>query len=255
MWELALLAGCLVCAGWLAYEFRRRKRTEETLERVSGQLEHLQRSFQRFVPQDVVESIIQKGVLTSGERREVTILFADLAGFTALSENTVPETVVTVLNAYFQSVTRVISEHNGFVSKFMGDGLMAIFGAPDPNPWHQLDAARAALAIRSAVRQFNAELQAKNLPSVQVCMGLHAGTVVAGVIGSSELVEYTVIGDVVNTAARIESLTRRFDTDILVSAAVRQALDSRFVLEAMEPAEVKGKSEPVLTWALREAAL
>ncbi|MGE0434279.1 MAG: adenylate/guanylate cyclase domain-containing protein [Planctomycetota bacterium] len=229
---------------------RRLMRVDRALDRMTMQLEHLQGAFHRFVPQDVVEDIIHRGVATRGERREVTVLFADLVGFTALSERVEPETVVRVLNGYFQTVTRAIASHNGFVSKFMGDGLMAIFGAPEPNPWQAMDGVHAALAMRDALRRYNLELSAAGHPELAISVGLHRGEVIAGVIGSAELVEYTVIGDTVNTAARIESLTRRHACDILISESVREKLDARFRVEERPPTEVKGKQEAVATWAV-----
>jgi class 3 adenylate cyclase len=221
-----------------------------TIDRVSSDLEHLQRSFHRFVPQQVVEGIIHRGVQTHGERREVTVLFADLVGFTNLSERTEPEVVVRILNGYFQAMAGALAAHNGFVSKFMGDGILALFGAPEPNPWQSMDAVRGALAMRDALVRYNAELAADGLDPLQVSIGVHRGPVVAGVLGSTELVEYTVIGDAVNTAARVEGLTRRFGVGILVTKPVVDALDARFAVREMEPAELKGKAAAVVTWAV-----
>jgi adenylate cyclase len=183
------------------------------LTAVLAGVEHLQRAFQRFVPRDVFEGIIQRGVHTSGERRVITVLFADLVGFTALSEQSPPEVIVRLLNGDFRAMAAALAEHNGYVSKFMGDGILALFGAPEPNPWHTLDAVKAALAMRAAMDRYNAQLAADGLPALRVHIGIHYGPVVAGILGSAELVEYTAIGDVVNTAARIETLTRRFPVD------------------------------------------
>jgi class 3 adenylate cyclase len=246
------LAATLALALALAWrrEATARRRLSGALDNAASQLEHLQRAFHRFAPPDVVESIIQRGVHTSGERRQVTVLFADLVGFTALSEHTPPETVVRLLNGYFQAMANAIAEHNGYVSKFMGDGLLALFGAPEPDPWHALDAVEAALAMRAAMERYNAALATEGFPTLRLSVGVHSGPVVAGILGSADLVEYTVIGDVVNTAARIEALTRRLDADVLISGEVRAALDDRFALREMSPAEVKGKSEPIVTYAV-----
>lgn len=240
----------VVLAVLLARARRKRTRMESMLDSITGQLEHLQRSFQRFVPQDVVEDIINRGVATRGERREVTIMFADLVGFTRMSEQSDPATVVEMLNGYFQAATRAIAQHNGYVSKFMGDGLLAVFGAPEPNPWQAADGVRAALAMRAAMGRYNQTLAQRGLPPLAVSIGLHRGPVIAGVIGSMELVEYTVIGDTVNTASRIEGLTRGHSTDILISETVRERLDERFVLEEKPAVPVKGKAETVTTWAV-----
>jgi len=255
--QLALIAAVVALAvlGGLVVALRKRAaHLEQTLDSVSLQLEHLQQSFHRFVPQNVVEDIIHRGVATRGERREVTVLFADLKGFTSMSERTPPERVVWMLNGYFREVNREITGHNGFVSKFMGDGLMALFGAPEPNPWQEMDAVRAAVAMREAVKRYNVELAAKDCEPIAVAIGIHRGECVAGVIGSNELVEYTVIGDTVNTAARIESLTRVHGVDILISEPVRAKLDDRFEVAEQALHHVKGKTEPLRTWSVVSCA-
>ncbi|MEE8310931.1 MAG: adenylate/guanylate cyclase domain-containing protein [Candidatus Binatia bacterium] len=198
----------------------------------------------------VVEDIINRGISVRGERREVTILFADLIGFTAMSEQLEPEWVVRVLNGYFRAMSQAVTRHNGHVAKFMGDGIMALFGAPEPNPWQTMDAVRAALEMRNTLAQYNDQLRAEEREPLTIAVGVHVGPVVAGVVGSTQLVEYTVIGDVVNTASRIERLTRHFGKDILISAAVQQRIDDRFVVRAMEPVAVKGKSELLQTFAV-----
>lgn len=245
--SLALAAIALV--GWRRSQ-KRLEASRGAYVAASKQLEQLQNAFHRFAPQDVVEDIIQRGVSTRGERREVTVLFADLVGFTALTESLEPETVVQVLNGYFQQMTKAISAHNGHVGKFIGDGILATFGAPEPNPWQAQDAVRAALAMRAALEAYNERLVQQGRPALTLGIGIHRGPVVAGLLGSSELMEYTVIGDVVNTASRIEGLTRRHDTGILISESVREALDERFQLREMAAVDVKGKAKPVVTWAV-----
>jgi adenylate cyclase len=246
-----------VVAAGLAWRLRDRelhlRRLGRAWRQAAAQLETLQQAFHRFTPQDVVEDILRRGVSARGERREATILFADLVGFTSMSEAMEPETVVRVLNGYFQAMTTAISEHRGHVGKFIGDGILAFFGVPEPNPWQRQDGVRAALAMREALIRYNEELAREGLPALKVGIGLHVGPVVAGVIGSSELIEYTAIGDVVNTASRIEGLCRKFAADILVSDAVAAGLDERFRLEKLPPAEVKGKSEAVQVFAVKEA--
>jgi len=132
----------------------------------------------------------------------------------------------------------------------MGDGLMALFGATDINPWKAQDAVKAALAMRVALVAYNETLEASGRRKLRIGVGIHAGEVVAGVIGSERLKEFTVIGDVVNTAARIEGLTRKLGTDILITETIRAGLDGQFNLRAMEPTTVKGKAEPILTHAV-----
>ncbi|MGH7788029.1 MAG: adenylate/guanylate cyclase domain-containing protein, partial [Candidatus Binatia bacterium] len=209
----------------------------------------LQTDFGRFAPTAVVDRIAARGPVDA-ERREVTVLFADLVAFTALSETLSPEVLVGVLNGYFDRVTQAISAHRGHVSKFIGDGLMALFGALEPNPWQANDAVHAALAARQVLQSYNAELAARALPALQVGIGIHRGDAIAGLVGNQSLMEFTVIGPTVNLASRVEALTRTYQVDILITEAVRAALDPRFQVEARPPANLRGVAEPVRTWAV-----
>ena len=250
-----LLVGSVLLAGAAAVVAVRlraeRRRLRERLEAASGALQHLQTSFARFAPSAVVEGILARGRPTDAEKKEVTVLFADLVGFTALSERLSPEILVAVLNDYFVRMTRVIGEHRGHVSKFIGDGLMALFGALEPNPWQANDAVHAALAMQRALAAYNEELATRALPALRAGVGIHRGTAIAGIIGSHQLMEFTVIGQTVNLAARVERLTRVHGVDILISPAVRAVLDPRFVLAELPPRDVRGVSDPVTTYAVK----
>jgi adenylate cyclase len=252
---VVVLAVALVAAlTWLAFERRRALRAsmvlEDRLAAASRGLESLQQSFTRFVPAAVVESVIAHGVSTRSEKKDVTVLFADLKGFTALAEALDPDLLVRILNGYFERMSAAISSHRGHVAKFIGDGLLALFGALEPNPWQAADAVHAALAMRDALAEYNARLRADGRPPLAMGVGIHRGSVVAGMIGSAELLEYGVIGSTVNVAARVEQLTRVHDVDILVTADIATALDARFELRALPPAQVKGVSAPVPTFAI-----
>ncbi len=250
---LALLAavGLLIGSGlWLRRSRREVGRLRRRLEAASSELQHLQVSFSRFAPQQVVERIVASGVATSAEKRQVTVLFADLVSFTALSERLAPEVLVKLLNDYFVRMSMVISEHRGHVSKFIGDGLMAFFGALEPNPWQINDAVGAALAMREALAAYNLELQAAGLPALRFGIGIHCGSAIAGVIGSHELMEFTVIGRAVNLAARVERLTRGHEVDILVTDAVRAALDPRIRVRELPPARLRGIADPAVIYAV-----
>ena len=227
-----------------------RRRMRQRLEVATAELQRLQTSFAHFAPSRVVDGIAAHGRAREAERKQVTVLFADLVSFTALSETHSPEVLVALLNDYFVRMSRVIGEHRGYVSKFIGDGLMALFGALEPNPWQTNDAVYAALGMQRALVAYNAELAARGLPALRVGIGIHCGAAVAGVIGSHELVEFTVIGRTVNLAARVERLTREHQASILVSADVRAALDPRFTLEELPPRPVRGVAEPVVTYAV-----
>jgi class 3 adenylate cyclase len=223
---------------------------ETRLGDAARELERLQQSFSRFAPAAVVDDIIAQGVSTRSEKKDVTVLFADLKEFTPLAERLDPELLVRLLNDYFERMTRAIDAHRGHVAKFIGDGLLALFGAIEPNPWQTRDAVQAALAMRAALAQLNAELAGDGLPPLAFGIGIHRGTVVAGVIGSTALVEYGVIGSPVNVAARVERLTRVHGVDVLVTDAARAALDDRFRLREMPPEQVKGVAGALATFAV-----
>jgi adenylate cyclase len=219
------------------------------LEAAAMNLERLQMSFSRFAPEELVERIIASGLPTTGEKKEVTVLFADLVGFTALSESVEPSVLVKILNGYFERMSRVITDHRGHVSTFIGDGILALFGALEPNPWQGNDALHAALAMRSALEAYNRELGAQGLPQLSIGVGLHRGVGIAGLVGSEELKEFAVVGGTVNVAARVQDLTRVHGVDILLTSEVRETLDRRFALRPLPPAELRGIAKPVTVFA------
>jgi adenylate cyclase len=248
---LLVAAPAVAVLAWLVWRARTETaRLRRSLEIASSDLEQLQLSFERFAPGEVVERIIARGVSTSAERKEVTVLFADIVGFTALSENLDPGVLVDVLNGYFERMSRVISEHRGHVSKFIGDGILALFGAFERNPWQVNDSVHAALAMQESLRTYSRELAAAGLPELRAGIGLHCGIAVAGVVGSNELMEFTVMGNVVNLAARVERMTRVHDAGILVTQAMRDKLDSRFVVRPLPPTSAHGISDPVVVYAV-----
>ena len=244
---LAVAAAAIVFGFW---QRRLAVRAHGALQRSTEELGRLERAFARFAPAEVVEEIGAHGLRESAVKREVTVLFADIQGFTSMSDQLDPAVLVEILNGYFQEMSAAITAHHGHVSKFMGDGLMALFGAIVTNPWQARDATLAALAMREALVSYNGRLRERSLPELKFGVGIHRGSVIAGLIGNEALMEFTVIGDVVNVAARIESLTRKHGADILVSGEVRGGLDDRFRLREMPATEVKGKPEPVVTWAV-----
>ena len=256
---LAALGASLAAAGILAATVaalrRRRAVLERLVEQNARELDRLQRSFARFAPAELVERIATESMLAGGERREVTVMFADLRGFTQISEQLDPATVISLLNGYFRAMSAAIQTHHGHITRLMGDGIMSVFGALERNPWHVQDAVEAALDMRQALAEYNARMASKGLPRLGFGVGIHCGTVVAGLVGSEKMQEFTVMGDVVNVAARVEALTRRLDCDILVTGEVRSHLGDRFRMTEMPPAEIKGKSLPIVTWAVQAVSL
>jgi class 3 adenylate cyclase len=255
---LAWIAAGLLALGlgavWLVSR-RRLRQLERLLADSDGKLEQLQRQFERFVPADVVERLTEGRGNYPAQRRQVTMLFADLRGFTALADRLDPALTVTILNGYFQYMSEAIGRHHGHIADMAGDGLLALFGALEPNPWQARDSVLAALDMRAALARYNAELAAKSLPMLRFGIGIHLGEVVAGIIGAGELHKFSVTGDPINVASRIEGLTREHQVDLLITDEIRRALDDRFRLRAMPPAYVKGKAEPIQTYYVEALAV
>lgn len=244
--SIGLLLACALAA-LLLIERRRRRQTEQLLVVADAKLEQLQRQFERFVPADVVERLTDAHDALAPERRDVTILFADLRGFTALCEQLDPAVTVDLLNGYFRRMIDSIRRHHGHVTELVGDGLLALFGALQSNPWQARDAVLAALDMRAELRAYNALLRDKGLPELRFGIGIHCGEVIAGVIGTGGLSKFSVTGDAINVASRIEGLTSAFQVDLLISEQISRALDDSFLLRRMPPATVKGKADPIRT--------
>jgi class 3 adenylate cyclase len=249
--SLAVVAAAVAALALaVAFLYRQRAALRQRVDQGTAELERLQRSFARFAPPELVERIVGDRVLETGERREVTVMFADIRGFTRICEGLDPALVIEMLNGYFSEMSNVIRSHHGLVTRLMGDGIMSVFGALEPNPWHTQDAVEAAIGMREALGRYNDALSTRSLPQLHFGIGIHCGAVVAGLVGSDELLEFTVMGDVVNVASRVEGLTRRLDADILVTEEVKSRLGDRFSMNPMPPAPIRGKSDPVLTWAV-----
>ena len=202
------------------------------------------RGLERFLPPNVVERVIQGDPLRlEGERQTVTILFADLRGSTALAERLAPEEIVGVLNTYLRVMARCVLDTGGILDKFLGDGLMAIFGAMG-DPTHGADAAtRAALAMRTQLDALNIDRLARGEPVVKFGVGVHTGDVVLGAVGLPERSDYTAIGDTVNTASRMESLTKEFHVDAVFSSVTAESLDGNgAALRPLGETQVRGKT-------------
>jgi adenylate cyclase len=226
------------------------KRLRLRLANAAQDLESLQTSFGRFAPAPVIERVIANGIESRGEKKEVTVLFADLVGFTALAESVEPTVLVRIMNGYFERMSKAIVEHRGHVSTFLGDGILAFFGALEPNPWQADDAAHAAFAMQRELASYDEELAASGLPILKLGIGLHRGSGVAGLIGSRELVQFAFVGRVVNVAARVQVLTRALGAPLIVTDAVQRILDPRFRLRELPPTLVKGVELPLVIFAL-----
>jgi adenylate cyclase len=207
--------------------------------------ERLREAFGAYVDPAVADRVLREGSDLAGERLEVTVLFLDIRDFTAFAETAPPEEVVALLNGLWGLVVPVLTRHGGQANKFVGDGLLAVFGAPALEADHAHQAVSAALEIGELVRS---EYGGR----VAVGIGVNTGPVVAGTIGGGGRVEFTVIGDAVNTAARVEEVTRETGDDVLITEATRAQLDERLIeVDARPSVPLKGKRVVVQLWAPR----
>ena len=202
-------------------------------------------NYSRFLPEYVVKQMLEnpESFKLGGVTQTITILFADIRGFTRISEHAPPEKIVQLLNRYFSAMTDIIFAHGGTLDKYLGDGLMALFGAPTVTPKDAANAMSAAVAMQRRMLSINDELRAEGYPEIGIGIGLHTGEAIVGYIGSERRSEYTAIGDTVNTASRLESNAKA--GVILVSEVTANEARSRFQLAPREPISVKNREQPV----------
>jgi len=201
----------------------------------------------RFLPGEIVREIDAGRIelRLGGVKREATILLSDLRDFTAFAENRDPDAVVAMLNEHFTEMTRVVRQHGGAIDKFMGDGILAVFGLPVSKPDDAARAVEAGMAMQAALDTLNARRQARGIPSLRMGIALHTGIVVAGIVGSPERMEYTVIGDAVNVVQRIEELNKTYGTDLLLSETTQERVAPRIPTALVAEAEIRGRQRPV----------
>jgi adenylate cyclase len=206
----------------------------------------------KSVSPEVARELLKSEIELGGEIRDVTILFSDLRGFTMLSETHSPHALVEQLNSYFTAVTAAVESMGGVVDKYIGDAVMAIFGAPAAVPDHADRAVRAALAILQAEESLNQERGAHGLAPFRTGIGISTGAVVAGNVGSASRHNYTVIGNEVNLASRLQSLTKQetFEARIICSDATRSALQGAYALRDLGETEIRGRKEMLRIWAV-----
>ena len=201
----------------------------------------------KVVSPAIAEELLSHPIELGGEERELTVLFADVRNFTQLCEGAAPAAVLALLNRYLTRVSEVIEARGGVVDKYVGDAVMALFGAPLACEDHAARAVRTALGMRDALGQLNAEFRAEGRPAIGIGIGVNTARVVAGNMGSETRMNYTVIGDGVNLASRLESLTRTLGVAVIVSEATRLAAPE-FVYRELDCVRVKGKRQAVSVW-------
>ena len=212
--------------------------------------EKIKDAFGKFVNKEIAERVLRDEIKLGGERKTATIFFSDIRSFTAISEKLEPEEVVEFLNEYMTRMIECVNATHGVVDKFIGDAIMAVWGAPVSRGNDTENAINGALMMRRSLLEFNRDRGGAHKPLIKIGAGINAGPVLAGQIGSTERMEYTVIGDAVNLASRIEALNKPFGTDILISENAYEAVKTLFRVQPMKKITVKGKSEPQQIYAV-----
>jgi adenylate cyclase len=207
----------------------------------------MRRAFSLYVSREVVDHVLAhpERLVLGGERREVTMLFTDLEGFTPLTERLGAEQVARILNMHFSRATAIIKRHGGTVNRFIGDAIMAMWGAPVEDPHQAANAVRAAIEVQRDLADLRKELVRQGLPEIHMRVGIHTCTAVIGNLGSEDRFDYTAIGDGVNLAARLEGVNKLYATGILVSGETATKVAGQVTLRHVDRVVVKGKSEPV----------
>jgi adenylate cyclase len=231
------LASALALFGGVGYQYFVEGREKRKMKRLFGQ----------YVSKDVYEQLVANPDLArlGGQRRQMTVLFSDIRGFTTVSEKGQPEEIVHLLNEYFTRMVDIVFTHKGTLDKFVGDMVMALFGAPLDDPHHAEHAVDAALEMIAELGRLNERWAAEGRPSLDIGIGVNTGPMIAGNIGSEAIMSYTVIGDAVNLGSRLESLNKEYGTRIIISEATRDSLPPKYAFRPLGDVVVKGKTRPV----------
>jgi adenylate cyclase len=207
--------------------------------------ERIRKTFESYVAPAVVQEMLKhpEQLRLGGERREISILFTDIRGFTTMSENLDPEALVSLLHDFLNPMSNIIINQGGTIDKYMGDAIMALFGAPLVQADHPRMACRAALEMAAILAALNQEWAGQGRPPLRIGVGVNTGPVAVGNMGSDRLFDYTAIGDNVNLASRLEGLNKFYGTNILISETTAQALENGFILRDVDQVRVKGKAQ------------
>lgn len=200
--------------------------------------------FQKYVPKDVIDTIFENPErMLVGDNRVVAILFSDIRSFTTISESYMPDELVSVLNRYFELMVDIIISHNGVIDKYIGDAIMAFFGAPVKHPDDAVEAVYAALEMQDALVKFNSELIESGKTPFKTGIGVNYGVVTVGNIGSEKKMDYTIIGDMVNLGSRLEGLTKPYQQDVIFSESVSRKIGEKLPVRMLDIVQVKGKTK------------
>jgi adenylate cyclase len=237
-----VLASSFALFGGVGYQYFVEGRETRKMKKLFGQ----------YVSKDVYEQLVANPGLArlGGHRRDMTVLFSDIRGFTTVTERGQPEEIVGMLNEYFTRMVAIVFRHHGTLDKFVGDMVMALFGAPLDDPSHADHAVEAALEMLDALHELNTRWRAAGHPELDIGIGINTGSMIAGNIGSEAIMSYTVIGDAVNLGSRLESLNKEYSTRIIISKTTRDRLSGRYCFRPLGDVVVKGKTQPVAIFEL-----
>ena len=212
----------------------------------------LRDAFSSYLSEDLMQELIKNpsALRLGGEKKELSILFSDIRGFTTISESMSPEELIKLLNRYFTPMTDAVLEKKGMLDKYIGDAVMAFFNAPVDVPDHPDKACECALLMIERLDALNEEFANEGLPHIRIGIGINTAEVIVGNMGSDTRFNYTVIGDGVNLASRVEGLTKNYGVSILITEFTVAKLQGNFLYRKIEPVQVKGKEEPVLLYEL-----
>jgi len=230
-------------------------RLSATLNQMANGLQerdHVKEVFGRYIATQVSDKILKGQVNLGGESKRISILFSDIRNFTGMSEAMTPQQVVAFLNDYFSEMVDAVFENGGVLDKFIGDGLMAVFGALD-EPDHEKHAVQTALRMKALLAKINGTRGMHGLPPIAIGVGIHTDEVIVGNIGSRKRLEYTVVGDGVNTSSRLQGLNKEFGTTILISETTYAAIKDDFECRQMPEAHLRGKTKNLLFYEVISA--
>lgn len=224
----------LIQGAWAFVEERKKRR-------------QIEQSFAHYVSPTIVKQMIRRDELPQlgGSRRKITLMFTDLAGFTHLSEQKEPEQVAIILNRHFSVMTQIILSHGGTIDKFIGDAIMAFWGAPLEDEQQALHAAQAAIEMQASMCELRQVFEKEGLPPIHMRIGIHTGIAVVGNMGSTDRFDYTAMGDSVNLAARLEGINKLYGTGILLSSITVQEISQELNLILIDKVKVKGKAQAI----------
>jgi adenylate cyclase len=206
---------------------------------------HVRKSLGEYLDSEVAEQVVAQEETLRSQKKEVSVFFTDVRNYTTLSEGLPPEKVVTILNELFSMMGKIIARHQGCIVDFIGDAILAVFGAPKDNADHAWAAVQTAVEAQQELDGLNEKWQKRGIPAIRIGVGIHSGEVLAGIVGSGERKKFGITGDTVNTGSRVEGLNKEFSTSILITRETLERLNGKIQVRSCGEVKVKGRAKPV----------